>query len=116
MAANKQTDRHTHTRAQCSHASVGLAQARPNKHHCTAMEVLTLGWASILCSVHSYCYELLILETVMVLCRNQKLIHCIFQLHHHNQSSGSLLRMRLVHSSWMYQIFLQLHSACEPHP
>ena len=30
MAANKQTDRHTHTRAQCSHASVGLAQARPN--------------------------------------------------------------------------------------
>ena len=31
MAANKQTDRHTHARAQCSHASVGLAQARPNK-------------------------------------------------------------------------------------
>ena len=30
MAANKQTDRHTHTRAQCSHASVELAQARPN--------------------------------------------------------------------------------------
>ena len=54
MAANRQTDRHTHTRAQCSHASVGLAQARPNKHHCTAMEVLTLGWASILWSVHSY--------------------------------------------------------------
>ena len=26
MAASK----HTHTRAQCSHASVGLAQARPN--------------------------------------------------------------------------------------
>ena len=24
------TDIHTHTRAQCSHASVGLAQARPN--------------------------------------------------------------------------------------
>ena len=26
----KQTDRHTHTHAQCSHASVGLAQAHPN--------------------------------------------------------------------------------------
>ena len=26
MAASK----HTHTRAQCSHASVGLTQARPN--------------------------------------------------------------------------------------
>ena len=25
-----QTDIHTHARAQCSHASVGLAQARPN--------------------------------------------------------------------------------------
>ena len=34
MAASKptdrQTDRHTHARAQCSLASVGLAQARPN--------------------------------------------------------------------------------------
>ena len=32
MAANRQTDRQTyiHTRAQCSRASVGLAQARPN--------------------------------------------------------------------------------------
>ena len=30
MAANRQTDRHTHARVQCSHASVGLAQARPN--------------------------------------------------------------------------------------
>ena len=29
MAANRQTDIHTHARAQCSHASVGLAQARP---------------------------------------------------------------------------------------
>jgi len=27
---HKQTDRHTHARAQCSHASVGLAQAHPN--------------------------------------------------------------------------------------
>ena len=31
MAANRQTDIHTHTCAQCSHASVGLAQACPNQ-------------------------------------------------------------------------------------
>ena len=31
MAANRQTYIHTHARAQCSHASVGLAQARPNQ-------------------------------------------------------------------------------------
>ena len=31
MAASKQTFKHTHARAQCSNASVGLAQARPNK-------------------------------------------------------------------------------------
>ena len=30
MAVNKQTDRHTHAREQCSHASVGLTQAHPN--------------------------------------------------------------------------------------
>ena len=30
MAANRQTCIHTHARAQCSHASVGLVQARPN--------------------------------------------------------------------------------------
>ena len=30
MAANRQTDIHTHARAHCSHASVGLAQACPN--------------------------------------------------------------------------------------
>ena len=29
MAANRQTYIHTHARAQCSQASVGLAQARP---------------------------------------------------------------------------------------
>ena len=28
---SKSTNKHTHTRAQCSHASVGLTQARPNK-------------------------------------------------------------------------------------
>ena len=31
MAADGQTDRHTHNFRKCSHASVGLAQARPNK-------------------------------------------------------------------------------------
>ena len=30
MATSKQTSKHTHTRAQCSNASVGLAQACPN--------------------------------------------------------------------------------------
>ena len=34
MAASKQASKHTHTRAQCSNASVGLAQARPNKDKC----------------------------------------------------------------------------------
>ena len=28
---DRQTDRHTHNFRKCSHASVGLAQARPNK-------------------------------------------------------------------------------------
>ena len=40
MAANRQTYRHTHARAQCSHASVGLAQARPNN------KMLTSNWHS----------------------------------------------------------------------
>ena len=30
MAASKQANKQTHARAQCSHANVGLAQARPN--------------------------------------------------------------------------------------
>ena len=30
VQANKQASKHAHTRAQCSHASVGLAQACPN--------------------------------------------------------------------------------------
>ena len=29
---HNQASRHTHPHAQCSHASVGLAQARPNYH------------------------------------------------------------------------------------
>ena len=37
MAANRQTDRHTDACAQCSHASVGLAQARPNNQHSCQM-------------------------------------------------------------------------------
>ena len=32
MAANRQTDIHTHAHAQSSHASMGLAQARPNNY------------------------------------------------------------------------------------
>ena len=31
VGPNKQTSIDTHTRVQCSHASVGLVQARPNK-------------------------------------------------------------------------------------
>ena len=30
MASRNQASKHTHARAQCSHASVGLAQAHPN--------------------------------------------------------------------------------------
>ena len=45
MAASKQASKHTHACAQCSHASVGLAQARPNYPtraltHC----VYTMQW------------------------------------------------------------------------
>ena len=32
LQANQQTDRHTRAHAQCSPASVGLAQARPNQY------------------------------------------------------------------------------------
>ena len=31
--ASKQASKHTHTHAQCSPTSVGLAQARPNESH-----------------------------------------------------------------------------------
>ena len=31
MAASKQASKHTHAHVQCSHASAGLAQARPNE-------------------------------------------------------------------------------------
>ena len=37
MAASKQASKHTHARAQCSPASVGLAQARPNKSTSTPL-------------------------------------------------------------------------------
>ena len=39
VGSNKPTNKHTHTRAQCSHASVGLAQARPNNKD---QEIFTL--------------------------------------------------------------------------
>ena len=32
LTVSGRPSKHTHTCAQCSHASVGLAQARPNKH------------------------------------------------------------------------------------
>ena len=34
MAADRQTDIHTHNFRKCSHISVGLAQARPNNCYC----------------------------------------------------------------------------------
>ena len=41
MAANRQTDRHTHAHAQCSHASVRLTQARPNYNYCLQKCLIT---------------------------------------------------------------------------
>ena len=38
VQANKQASKHTHTHAQCSHASVGLTQARPNYWAYTSLE------------------------------------------------------------------------------
>ena len=38
--ASKQASRHTHAHAQCSHASVGLAQAHPN-HHMKWVQIYT---------------------------------------------------------------------------
>ena len=35
----KQTSKHTHALLQCSHASVGLAQARPNNHHIEEVDI-----------------------------------------------------------------------------
>ena len=40
MAANRQTERHTHARAQCSHTSVGLTQACPNYNALLSTKVL----------------------------------------------------------------------------
>ena len=42
VQASKQSSKHTHACAQWSHASVGLAQARPNK-------LLAVSWASGRC-------------------------------------------------------------------
>ena len=51
MAANRQTDRHTHARAQCSHASVGLAQASPKYHAFQCLTTLTMASLTNLCIV-----------------------------------------------------------------
>ena len=39
---SKQAHKHTHTRAQCCHASVGLAQAHPNDLSCSSLPLLPL--------------------------------------------------------------------------
>ena len=40
MAASKQASKHTHARAQCSPASVGLAQARPNNQKKKKVQII----------------------------------------------------------------------------
>ena len=59
MAANKQTDRHTHARAQGSHASVGLAQARPNQYGQQPISFSCMcqhsHWPISLCCVCQHC-------------------------------------------------------------
>ena len=49
MAASKQANKHTHARAQCSHASVGLAQACPNDIH---RYLLCIKW-KVFCYVYT---------------------------------------------------------------
>ena len=47
VQASKQASKHTHARAQCSHTSVGLAQARPkymDSHSGTASDGY-VGWS-----------------------------------------------------------------------
>ena len=44
MAANRQTYTHTHARAQCNHASVGLAQARPKYLFKSQLNITALIW------------------------------------------------------------------------
>ena len=51
MATNRQTDIHTYACVQCSHASVGLAQARPNQ---ASSATLGHGMSSILCSLSNH--------------------------------------------------------------
>ena len=56
--ASKQAS--THARAQCSHASVGLAQARPNKlssHHFMVQQLCNKYTLSheLACNITSYC-------------------------------------------------------------
>ena len=52
VQANKQASKHTHARAQCSHASVGLTQARPNYWAYTSLEKQILGF------LLSYVYDI----------------------------------------------------------
>ena len=46
MAASKQASKHTHACAQCSPASVGLAQACPNKINAMCIEHTTVQWVN----------------------------------------------------------------------
>ena len=52
----KQASKHTHTCAQCSHTSVGLAQARPNKYNwlCTLPQTMKSYWFDTSCLEMSY--------------------------------------------------------------
>ena len=56
IQASKQASKHRYTRAQCSHASVGLAEARPNYILC-----------SILCG-HTVMDHLLVVPTIYHIC------------------------------------------------
>ena len=55
MAADRHTDRQTYTRfRKCSHANVGLAQARPNYHN---LRTFHAGWkvfTLVILQLHDY--------------------------------------------------------------
>ena len=53
------TSRHTHNFRKCSHAGVGLAQARPNKQQLCLKQIHV--------SVYSNCYNSIALAWVVVL-------------------------------------------------
>ena len=61
MASRTYADRQTYTRVlQCSHASVGLAQARPNKKHTMNKTILTTSFL-----LYAYVYN----------------VHCIYDMY-----------------------------------